>query len=120
MEEASRGRGRCERGVENESQHTVVADSFSEIKGGSALTKRVPRNDKAYRISAIKSSMAYHGMGEYETPLHHPTRSGEPTKACACKWSVYLNGGAMRKLLAWFCKASDGGAVENVMGFSLY
>jgi len=115
MEEASRGRGRCERGVESESQHTVVADSFSEIKGGSALTKRVPRNDKAYRISAIKSSMAYHAMGEYETPLHHPTRSGEPTKACACKWSVTgillsLNGGVkkpMRKLLAWFCKASD-------------
>jgi len=69
MEEASRGRGRCERGVESESQHTVVADSFSETKGGSALTKRVPRNDKAYRISAIKSSMAYHAMREYETPL---------------------------------------------------
>jgi len=116
MEEASRGR-KCEQGVESESQHTVVADSFSEIKSGSALTKRVPRNDEAYRISAIKSSMAYHGMGEYETPLHHPTRSGEPTKACACKWSV--NGGVikpMRKLLAWFCKASDGGAVENVTG----
>ena len=81
---------KCERGVESESQHTVVADSFSETKGGSALTKRVPRNDKTYRISAIKSSMAYHAMREYETPLHHPTRSGEPTKACACKWSVYF------------------------------
>jgi len=45
MEEARRGRGRCERDVESESQHTVVADSFSEIKGGSALTKCLPRND---------------------------------------------------------------------------
>jgi len=117
MEEASRGRGRCERGVESESQHTVVADSFSETKGGSALTKRVPRNDKAYRISAIKSSMAYHAMREYETPLHHPTRSGEPTKAYVSGLCILLslNGGVIKPMrMAWFCKG--GGAVENVTG----
>jgi hypothetical protein len=56
-----------------------------------------------YRISAIRSSIAYHANGPYATPLHHPNISAGAMNACACRWSVIgillsLKGGAMKPM----------------------
>lgn len=62
------------------------------------------KNEITYRISAIKSSTAYHPKGPYATLRHHPHKSFGAIYAWACKWSftgiaLSFQGGVMKPTL---------------------
>lgn len=77
----------------------VVGDRLA--RGCSAWEQ--PQMHDTHRISAIRSSMAYHAIELNATPRHQPNWSAGSTYACACRWSVTgifvsLNGGVMNPI----------------------
>ncbi len=57
----------------------------------------------AHRISAIRSSIAYHATGPYAMPRNQPVKSAGAMYAWACRWSVTgilpsQNGGVMKPI----------------------
>ncbi len=84
------------------------------------VMEKLKRRVSTHRISAIRSSTAYHPRGPYATPRHQTQRSFGATYACAWRWSFTgiqesLNGGVINptlKLVA--CWGSRG--VEELRG----
>lgn len=100
----------------------VVRRRLSAARGVSTRARRGGRGaGDTHRISAIRSSIAYHARGEYATPRHQPSWSAGSRNACACRWSVTgillsLNGGVMNPMRTFVPGGGAGGGAENALG----